>query len=238
MIVDLEEISLELKDALDDDAPRLDRIALAIARLDDDPFDDQITLAALDGWGDRVRTAARGSLHVGVEAIEGLLAGEVGLRGDEDDYDDPRNSFLPRVLERRRGLPILLSIVYLEVARRAAVPLFGLALPGHFVVGYSLGESSVVAIDPFAGARLLDRSELTAIVERAGSTLQPAMLAPATPHTIATRMLRNLVGSYQRRNCTEKVRAAARLLLALEPDSAGALRALSDASRGVEALLN
>ncbi len=230
MIVDLDEIAAGLRRSLAANPPRLDHIALAIAQLDDDPGDDDDVLAKLDRWGERVRVAARGSIYVGVEAIEGILAGEEGLRGDEDDYDDPRNSFLPRVLERRRGLPIVLSLIYLEVARRAAVPLYGLALPGHFVVGYNLGDR-LVAIDPFAGGRLLDRSELAAIVSQAGATLHPSMFTPATAHTIATRMLRNLVASYQRRDRQDKVRAAARLLLAIEPGSLGAQRAFDDAER-------
>lgn len=231
MIVDLEAIAAELRGHLAASEPRLDRIALAIARLDDAPFDDAAVLDQLDRWGDRVRRASGGSLYVGVEAIEGLLAGEEGLRGDDDDYDDPRNSFLPRVLERRRGLPILLSVVYLEVARRAAVPLFGLGLPGHFVVGYHLRNRGLVALDPYAGARILDRHEISTIVARAGASLQPSMLSPATPYGIATRMLRNLIGSYQRRRLADKVRAAARLLLAIDPDSFGVRRTLDEAER-------
>jgi len=232
MIVDLALITRELHDVLAaSEAPRLDHLALAIAGLDDEPVDAGAVLAKLDGWGERVRLASQGSRYVGVEAIEGILAGEEGLRGDDDDYDDPRNSFLPRVLERRRGLPITLSIIYLEVARRAGVPLFGLALPGHFVVGYDLGDHQLVALDPFAGGRILDRPELAAICARAGTTLGPALLVPATPRVIATRMLRNLVGSYQRRRRPDQLRAAAQLLLALEPDSPGLRRILDDAER-------
>lgn len=230
MMIDVDAIAGRLRQAVGSESSRLDRIALEIAHLDDEPGDDDAVIAKLDRLGERVRVAARGSIYVGVEALEGILAGEEGLRGDEEDYDDPRNSFLPRVLERRRGLPILLSLVYLEVARRAAVPLFGLALPGHFVVGYNLSERSLVALDPFAGGRILDRLELAAIVSRTGRAFHSSMLAPATPYVIATRMLRNLMGSYQRRGHADKLRAAARLLLALE-DTPATRRALADAEQ-------
>ena len=192
--------------------------------------DDDAVIARLDGWGQRVADKARGSEAAGFDALERLLVGELDLRGDEDEYDDPRNSFLPDVLARRRGLPILLSLVYLEVARRAALPLFGLALPGHFVVGYRVGGGGLVVMDPFRRAHILDRAELEALVARAGAALTPAMLEPASARTIAVRMLRNLVGSFARRGVRDRVRAASALVLALEPGDRTALEALALAS--------
>ncbi len=230
MLIDVEAIARELGLAVAASPPRLDRVALAIARLGDRPVADDQLVATLDGWGQRVADAARGSAPAGFDALERLLVGELDLHGDEQDYDDPANSFLPEVLARGRGLPILLSLIYLEVARRAELPLFGLALPGHFVVGYRLGEGGLVVMDPFRRAHILDRAELEALVTRAGATLSSAMLTPASAHTIATRMLRNLVGSFQRRGRRDRVRAAAALLLALDAGDRAALEALALAS--------
>ncbi|MBK9032568.1 MAG: transglutaminase family protein [Myxococcales bacterium] len=200
--------------ALAEPGPRLDQIALAIAALDDEPGDEAEALATLDGWGARVAASAGGSVYAGMDALERLLVGELGLEGDRDDYDHPRNSFLPQVLARRRGLPILLSIVYLEVARRAGLPLVGLALPGHFVVGYRLGPGQLVVIDPFERARILTRPDLDAIARRAGVPITPAMLAPAATTEITARVLRNLGGSYQRRGDVAKLAAVVAMLRA------------------------
>jgi hypothetical protein len=227
LLIDVEALAGELVAAVAAEPPRLDRVGLAIAQLGDAPVDDDAVLATLDGWGGKVAEASGGSPAAGWDALERLLVGEVGLHGDEEDYEDPRNSFLPDVLARRRGLPILLSLVWLEVARRAGLPLHGLALPGHFVVGYRVGVGGLVVIDPFRRGRILDRGELEALVARSGAAWSPAVLAPAPAPAIAARMLRNLVGSFQRRNRRDRVRAAAALVLALEPRDRGALAALA-----------
>ena len=225
LVLDVEAVAVELLEAVA--ADRLDRVALAIARLGERVVDDGAVLDLLDGWGRRVAERARGSEAAGWDALEGLLVGELALRGDEDEYDDPRNSFLPDVVSRRRGLPILLSLVYLEVARRAGLPLFGLALPGHFVVGYRARGGGLVVMDPFRDAHILDRAELEALVARAGATLDASMLQPASAHTIAVRMLRNLLGSFERRGRRDRVRVAAALVLALAPGDRQALHALA-----------
>ncbi|MEZ4402386.1 MAG: transglutaminase-like domain-containing protein [Kofleriaceae bacterium] len=199
---------------------RLDLAALAIAELDDDPAEPTEVLALLDRWGAQVAARARGSAYAGLDALEGLLVGQLALEGDRDDYDHPHNSFLPRVVARRRGLPIALAVIYLEVARRADLPLFGVALPGHFVVAYRMGETATVVIDPFERARLLDRTDLVAMVARAGARWSPSLLTPATPLEIARRMLRNLVGSYHRRGDHAKLAAAMALLEAIAQDPA------------------
>lgn len=230
VVIDVEAIADELLTAVAAEPARLDRVALAIARLGDRPVADDALLATLDGWGARVAERAHSSNAAGFDALEGLLVGELDFHGDDDDYMDPRNSFLPDVVERRCGLPILLSLVYLEVARRAALPLFGLALPGHFVVGYRVGNGSLIVMDPFRRAHILDRAELDDLLARAGAKLSPAMLAPASAHTIATRMLRNLVSSFDRRGRRDRVRAAAALILALEPHDRAALTALATAT--------
>jgi hypothetical protein len=130
-----------------------------------------------------------------------LLGAAHGFEGDRERYDDP-NSMLDIVLGRRRGLPILLSVVYIEVARRAGIALAGVGLPGHFVVG-NFGADPPLLLDPFAGGR------------RVEAGVARDLLRPWRAHEIAMRMLNNLVLAYQRRgDLGASIRAASlRLML-------------------------
>ncbi|MFJ7418478.1 tetratricopeptide repeat protein [Streptomyces uncialis] len=125
-------------------------------------------------------------------AVGELLGGRYGYRGAPEDYRRLTSSLLPEVLERRRGLPILLSVVWLEVARRAGAPVYGVALPGHFVVGFGPPGEQVLA-DPFDGGRLLTGDDAEALVMGAtGAPLDPSALRPADPLEIVTRVLDNI----------------------------------------------
>src|SRR5688572_25653920 len=118
--------------------PPLDLLALALAAEFRD-VDARAALDRLDALGSEIAAAVAatdGSPHAEARACVDVLAGAHGFTGDAERYDDPENSMLDRVLERRRGLPILLSVVYVEAARRADVPLVGVGLPGHFVVAH------------------------------------------------------------------------------------------------------
>src|SRR3954465_7149924 len=125
-----------------------------------------------------------------------VLGARHGFAGDAEHYDDPANSMLDLVLERRRGLPISLSVVYVEVARRAGVALAGVGLPGHYVVGH-FGASPPLLLDPFAGGAPVEG-------------VPPAEhVRPWGAHETALRMLNNLVGAYQRRGDVGAAIAAA-----------------------------
>ncbi|HVF06200.1 MAG TPA: transglutaminase-like domain-containing protein [Frankiaceae bacterium] len=112
-----------------------------------------------------------------------VLADDHGFRGYGDDYGDLRASLLHEVLRRRRGLPILLSVVYLEVARRLSVPAYGIGLPGHFVA-----EVAGQLVDPFYGGRLVTRTELARRVGPVGD----GDFEPWPAHSIVTRVLGNI----------------------------------------------
>ncbi|KND27856.1 hypothetical protein IQ64_44405 [Streptomyces stelliscabiei] len=125
-------------------------------------------------------------------ATAGLLGERYGFRGSPGDYQRLESSLLHQVLERRRGLPILLSVVWMEVARRAGAPVCGVALPGHFVVGFGPPEEQVLA-DPFDGGRVLTGSDAELLVAGAtGAPLDPAMLTPADPLDVVVRVLNNV----------------------------------------------
>jgi regulator of sirC expression with transglutaminase-like and TPR domain len=144
--------------------------------------------------------------HEWAAATRRLLGGRHGFRGSGADYRLLESSLLPHVLRRRRGLPILLSVVWIEVARRAGGPAYGLALPGHFVVGFGRvpesGEkdAEVVLVDPFDGGEPLGDAELEKLLrETAGGRPLPTsaariagLLGPADPLTVVRRILDNI----------------------------------------------
>ncbi|WP_179165298.1 transglutaminase-like domain-containing protein [Streptomyces sp. M41(2017)] len=125
-------------------------------------------------------------------ALAELLGGRRGFRGLPADYQRLESSLLHSVLRRRRGLPILLSVVWMEVARRAGAPVYGVALPGHFVVGFGPPEEQVLA-DPFDGGRVLAGADAELLVAGAtGAPLDPSMLSPAEPLDVIQRILNNV----------------------------------------------
>ncbi|MFI2223878.1 transglutaminase family protein [Streptomyces fradiae] len=125
-------------------------------------------------------------------ALASLLGGRYGFHGTRDDYERLESSLLHRVLRRRRGLPILLCAVWMEVARRAGAPVYGVALPGHFVVGFGEPGEQVLA-DPFAGGRPLTEEDAELLVAGAtGEPLRPSMLMPADPLDMVLRILNNI----------------------------------------------
>ncbi|WP_432138718.1 MULTISPECIES: transglutaminase family protein [unclassified Streptomyces] len=125
-------------------------------------------------------------------ALRDLLGERYRFHGSTGDYERLESSLLHEVLRRRRGLPILLSVVWLEVARRAGAPVHGVALPGHFVVGFGPPDEQVLA-DPFDGGRVLTDSDAqTLVVGATGVPLDRSMLAPADPLEVVLRILNNV----------------------------------------------
>ncbi|GAA3492304.1 MULTISPECIES: transglutaminase-like domain-containing protein [Streptomyces] len=125
-------------------------------------------------------------------ALGELLGARCGFEGTPGDYQRLDSSLLPAVLKRRRGLPILLSVVWLEVARRAGAPVYGVALPGHFVVAFGEPGGQVLA-DPFNGGRLLTGTDAELLVAGAtGEGLDASMLRAADPLDIVLRVLNNI----------------------------------------------
>ncbi|WP_327190490.1 transglutaminase-like domain-containing protein [Streptomyces xinghaiensis] len=130
-------------------------------------------------------------------AVGALLGERYGFRGTRDDFAALESSLLPEVLRRRRGLPILLSVVWIEVARRAGAPVYGVALPGHFVVGFGdpagTDAGGRVLADPSEGGRPLSEGDTELLLAAVtGEPLTPAMLTPAAPLDIVRRVLGNI----------------------------------------------
>jgi regulator of sirC expression with transglutaminase-like and TPR domain len=138
----------------------LGRAALALARIEYPDLDEDANVERLRGFAEQLRPKLPPGLASNevIAAMSRHLFEDLGFCGNAGEYFDPRNSFLNDVIERRTGIPITLSIVYLEVARHLDLPYFGVGLPGHFLVKYDDGKRRVF-VDPFHGGRTLKRNQ-------------------------------------------------------------------------------
>jgi regulator of sirC expression with transglutaminase-like and TPR domain len=199
--------------------------ALTISALFQPGLDRERHIRRLDDLGGVAgeRVPAGAPLAERIAAFHRFLFVDEGFAGDLEDYEDPRNSFLDRVMERRLGLPIALSVLYLEVARRIALPAVGIGFPGHFIVKAGMGTAARL-VDPFAAGALLDTEELdrrlAALYGEGSLTLaaHPALLRPATHREILVRMLRNLKSVYLQRDRIHDALTAVSAILTLAPN--------------------
>jgi regulator of sirC expression with transglutaminase-like and TPR domain len=204
--------------------PGLDRAALELARIEYPSLDPEPFVGILDSYARELsaRLAGRAGGSGYVEVANQYLFDELGFTGNAGNYYDPRNSCLNEVLTARTGIPITLAVVYLEIGRRLAQPLYGIGLPGHFLVEYR-DANFAAFIDVFHGGKLLTTAECFDLArEAAGVPLRydPRMLAPASQRQILTRMLHNLRGVYLQRRAYAKALQTLNLLVAADPHSA------------------
>ncbi len=200
--------------------------ALVLAAEFQPRFDASVPLAALDRLARDAApfVPAEGELVVRVARLVAFLSEEAGFRGNQEHYDDPRNSFLDVVLERRTGIPITLAIVYVEVAARLGLELQGVSFPGHFLL--RTPEEPPLVIDAFHGS-LLDPDDCEALLQRAlGNTarLAPEQLAATGTRQVIVRMLGNLKHAWASRSEWLQALACTERILRIEPDEAGELR--------------
>jgi regulator of sirC expression with transglutaminase-like and TPR domain len=149
-----------------------------------------------------------------------------GFRGNTSDYYDPRNSFLNDVLDRRLGIPITLSAVYMEVGRRLGVRLQGVGMPGHFLVKY-VGPGEEIVIDPFDGGTIVSPQDCQRILHRISGgklTFEPRFLSTVGTRQILARMLTNLKMIYFNSQAYAKALGVVDRLLILDPRAASEIR--------------
>jgi regulator of sirC expression with transglutaminase-like and TPR domain len=192
---------------------------LALARIEYPDLDIAHHVKQVEILAARSGTAGIDDPLRALHRLREFLFEEEGFRGNGEDYYDPANSCLNRVLERKLGIPITLSIVMMEVGRRAGLCVQGVGLPGHFVVSAAVGTDSVL-LDPFDGGTVLTQETAAALVARAVGrrvALTAEHFAPVTKRHILVRMLANLKGAYVRREEWAKALAVVDRLLVLDP---------------------
>jgi regulator of sirC expression with transglutaminase-like and TPR domain len=230
-----------------DDQIDLTRAALLISRTRYPDLDIEAYAARMDSLARRVAglvpDAVSKSAPNGVSQLDGrqtisalnyVLFGELGLRGNRDDYYDPRNSFLNDVLDRGLGIPITLSVVYLEVAHRIGFPVAGIGMPGHFLLHYRPpADTSSAATQPEANQEVLidcfnqgdtlspqDCQQRLNEIYSGEMILRPEFLHPVNRRQILARMLNNLKAVYLSTRDFRKALTIADLLLVVRPHSA------------------
>jgi len=229
------ELLSALVDASNTTGTALAPAALVIARVENPHLDPDPYIARLDAMGDAARrvierhASSTGDMspQSGVKALNEYLFDELGFTGNREKYEDPRNSCLNEVLERRTGIPLTLSIVYMEVARRAGLHMDGVNFPGHFLVRCPQAHSAHLVIDPFhAGALLSEHNCRLLLQKHVGSEVafSRSLLAPATRDQILVRMLLNLKRIYVHMRSFPQARDVTELLLALTPSALSELR--------------
>ena len=225
------EAAAELERALNAPAGELVSAAFTIARVEYPALDASRYRDQLDEMGDRA-TQRLGSPAItsseSITAFNEYLYDEEGFSGNREQYDDPRNSFLNEVLDRKTGIPITLGVVYLEVARRSGLGVVGVNFPGHFLLratGASAGDD--IIIDPFHGGALLSEYDCRQLLRNhVGDEVafDASLLAPATRHDIVVRMLVNLKRLYVRMRSFPQARFVSTLLLTADPSAVHELR--------------
>ena len=205
---------------------RLDLVeaSLVIALEDRPGLDIAPYLEQVGGWSSAIRSRLEGSRDIEriVEVMNRVLFDEEGFHGENEDYYDPRSALLNEALDRHAGLPITLSILYMEISRRVGVEASGVSLPGRFLVKFS-GDFGQIVVDPFDGGRVLTTIELQKILDAmygGGVRLREHHLRSYSRHEVLARELAQLKAAYLAQH--DLLRAAAsvdRLLILDDRDS-------------------
>ena len=203
----------------------LDRAALLIAAESYPSLEVESYLRQLDELAAQARAndVPHASPVTRILRLNDLMYGEWGFHGNAEDYYDARNSFFNEVLDRRTGIPITLSVVYMEVARRLGLPLVGVGLPGHFIVKYQppdTEDEDEIFIDPFNEGRLLleeDCFRMVLQMYQGRVVFERRLLDTVTKRQILARMLQNLKGIYARANDHAKALSAIERVMLIQP---------------------
>ena len=202
--------------------------ALLVAREEYPSLDTAAERGRLRALGDEAarRLAGKDNPFERLDALRGFLFEDEGFRGNQSDYYDPRNSFLNEVLDRRTGIPLTLSMVYVEVARAAGLDARGVGLPGHFIVRVDCDDRRLL-VDPFHGGEIVTEEDCRGLVNRAtgrAELFHRGLLEGSSPREIVARLLRNLKRIYLARDDHERALRAVERLLIVYPDEVTELR--------------
>ena len=206
----------------------LARVALTIAKAEFSDLDVAEYLTRLDRLAERVGDAAGSGedSYRRLACVDYVLFKQERFSGNDEDYYDPENSFLNRVMDRKTGIPITLSVVYMEVARRVGLEVNGVGFPGHFLVK-TVCDGEDVLVDPFHGGSILSPADLQGLLDKLyGGRLevQPEFLAAVSNRQIVQRMLNNIKLIYANRQDLERCLRVVEQLVILDPDDADQVR--------------
>ncbi|MDR3677266.1 MAG: transglutaminase-like domain-containing protein [Acidobacteriota bacterium] len=200
---------------------RLDVAALLLARTEYPALDLAAQLKRLDTLAARAECDPGLSPQVNIASLNQLLYDEEKFAGNDEDYDDPRNSYLNDVLDRKVGIPITLSLVYQEVARRCGLPVVGVGFPGHFLAKY-ITASGEILLDPYHRGVTVSVQECEEKLKAQfgeEAEFRPTYLQESSTKHILTRMLNNLKGAFFRRKDFARVLMMIEMALAVDPAS-------------------
>ncbi|HEX8620003.1 MAG TPA: tetratricopeptide repeat protein [Thermoanaerobaculia bacterium] len=210
--------------------PLLDLVeaSLVIALEENPSLDLEHYMTEVRTWSEAVRARLEGSRDVEriVDTINRLMFEEEGFHGENDDYYDPRSALLSEALERHAGLPIALSVLYLELSRRVGVEAAGVALPGRFLVKFT-GPFGTLVVDPFDGGRVLSTVELQKILDGmygGGVKLREQHLRAFSPKEVLARELAQLKSAYLAQHDLPRAAASIDRLLILDDRDAYEVR--------------
>ena len=216
----------DFRQAVDRPEDKIDlgRAALTIALTDYPNLDVLDYLARIDQLAAEVasRLDSEADIYRSMAALNYVLFKQHGFHGNRKDYFDPKNSFLNEVIERKTGIPITLSVLYMEVAQRVGLALDGVGFPGHFLVK-CVGDGEEIVIDPFDGGEIKSRADIDKMLFNLYGgkvAFHSDLLAPSTKRDILKRMLANLKAIYINENDLVKSLSVLDRVLILDPASA------------------
>ena len=206
----------------------LARAALAMVNCDYPHLEVDAYLTRIDelAGSAKQRLGSEPDVDCSIAALNAVLFQQSGFQGNRENYFDPKNSFLNEVLDRKIGIPISLSVLYMEVARRIGLPLHGVGFPGHFLVKYS-GDREEILIDPFNQGEIRSHESLEAMLDKLYGqkvSLNPEFLESISKKQIFKRMLNNLKSIYLRANDLMRGLSVVERLVILEPAAGSEIR--------------
>jgi regulator of sirC expression with transglutaminase-like and TPR domain len=224
------DLYVAFREAIDcpEDQIDLGRATLAIATQEYPDLKIENCLSQLDALGQAVelRIGEDRNPYRVIAALNTVLFKEHGFQGNRAEYYDPKNSFLNDVITRKKGIPISLSVIYMEVARRVGLSLGGVGFPGHFLVKYHDAEIEIL-IDVFNEGEIRAREDLDQMLQqlyRGQVSYQPGFVAPLSKRDILRRMLNNLKWIYLEKGDPLKTLSVLDQLVILDPGSASEIR--------------
>jgi regulator of sirC expression with transglutaminase-like and TPR domain len=224
------DLYVAFRDAIDcpEDQIDLGRAALAIAKQEYPELDIAGCLSQLDGLGRAVelRLGDQKNPYRIMAALNTVLFKELGFEGNRAEYYDPQNSFLNDVIARKRGIPISLSVLYMEVARRVGLSLAGVGFPGHFLLKYQAEDNEII-IDVFNKGEILAREDLEQLLQqlyRGQLSYQSEFVVALGKRDILRRLLNNLKLIYLGKDQPLKALPVLDQLLILDPSAANEIR--------------